>query len=817
MNGFGGGVRRFLASATGGGTTSPPPSAELPLKPGAPTWPPQSVTPSSPSVAPLFLRKDKQEDTESSRSPARVQKPLTNGSSHSPSPSRQLQSSLSRVPPPPTRLTTSKTVAQPPTNTRDELLISLLASEAVVDSHDFEILSSEEVEDLKKEQQVLLFRQGAMTKKLNLETKIRDAAVSLSRVNAAHKKVSAQSEEQLEAATKRVETAERELLRVADRANEVTKRLLEHRAGVLSYSVRSMERKMAPEGNTDSGYNTPSGTQRSPTGSSMSASVSQAQRFDGAHFVAGHAESVVPSGKPAPVAVLELEEKLTRATEALAASSAKQAELARELAAARAEKDAAEAAGAEELARTQETIAALERELPRLEGMDAEAQALAREKDEWAEEREALKRDIATAEEQRLEDLARLQAETDRLRDEDAVAFKRAQDELEDGAAALQALVNTYGIPMFARDPSIPALVSSLGSHMQGLVTKAETMTEAQAEWEVLRRKLEEDVRTGFDKREALSREVEDARREREEARKEVRAIELRVKTDVRAPSLSPMPSPRDFSSDKQLLAILQPVWAILPSPEARAAKFGNQRFRTGSGSGSPTSPNPNGTPTSLSDLDVRSLKTLYDPRTPSSPNLNGGTFTLEAFVQRVQALLADDRALIERLVRFAQAHDLLKKNAERAQKLAADGNAALETYQKQVHTLEERNMDLATRVSTLQDEVATLQSNVELARAEKRNIEAAAAEQATTCAQLTEANNALSAKTLALAAEAASAPEALRKQLEETRAALAAAQEEVEAMRAAEQGQSMALLEELNTLQEENGRLRDQVRAIKK
>ena len=35
-------------------------------------------------------------------------------------------------------------------NTRDELLISLLASEAVVDSREFDILSSEEVEELKK-------------------------------------------------------------------------------------------------------------------------------------------------------------------------------------------------------------------------------------------------------------------------------------------------------------------------------------------------------------------------------------------------------------------------------------------------------------------------------------------------------------------------------------------------------------------------------------------------------------------------------------------------------------------------------------------
>ena len=37
-----------------------------------------------------------------------------------------------------------------PLNTRDELLISLMASEAVVDSRDFEILAAEEVDELKK-------------------------------------------------------------------------------------------------------------------------------------------------------------------------------------------------------------------------------------------------------------------------------------------------------------------------------------------------------------------------------------------------------------------------------------------------------------------------------------------------------------------------------------------------------------------------------------------------------------------------------------------------------------------------------------------
>lgn len=145
---------------------------------------------------------------------------------------------------------------------------------------------------------------------------------------------------------------------------------------------------------------------------------------------------------------------------------------------------------------------------------------------------------------------------------------------------------------------------------------------------------------------------------------------------------------------------MLQPLWAILPSPEARATKLGatSKNFRTGS-------PIPNSTTTisSLSELDVRTLKTLYDTRqqgVPASPKPSSEPFSIEAFALRVQALLNDDKALIERLIRFAQAHDLLKKNAERAQKLAQDGNAAMETYQKQVKILEERNISLSAQYS---------------------------------------------------------------------------------------------------------------------
>jgi uncharacterized phage infection (PIP) family protein YhgE len=112
------------------------------------------------------------------------------------------------------------------------------------------------------------------------------------------------------------------------------------------------------------------------------------------------------------------------------------------------------------------------------------------------------------------------------------------------------------------------------------------------------------------------------------------------------------------------------------------------------------------------------------------------------------------------------------------------------------------------------------LQDAVERITDEKREVEMLAAEQAETCRQLAEANNTLSARALTLAEEAASAPEAVRKQLEgqlaECRSALGKAQEEVNAMRTSEQSQRVALLDELNSMQNENGVLRAQLRARK-
>ncbi|KAF8338585.1 hypothetical protein F5887DRAFT_1273072 [Amanita rubescens] len=666
-------------------------------------------------------------------------------------------------------------------NTRDELIISLL-----VDSREYDILTSEKALRLLQEHH------------------------SLVKMNSSNKSVSKQSEDQLEATNKRVDTAQAELLRVSHRANEVHRRLMEHRASVLSLSC------------CDSGYNSPiqNGTPSlSPSRSVMSA-ASTSTRFDGAHLFAGHVDAIIPKRARTPDAaaseITTLEEKLKAETEALTAAGKKQAELQRELSVLRLEKQEVETTMTLELQSAEETISALERELPKLENLEQQhldyrnqwkeerirleerqkeeeikqlVNALSEEKEKsrreleekkeetmqalaWSDEREQWERERAAAQDEKMEDLARLQEELERQKEEDLEILRAAGQELEDGLAAVDELMQAHEIAFFSRDSSLPGLVQAIGSHLQK-PKKSGTL---------LRRRLENDVRSGLNKREALQMELEEARRARDTT-----ALELnRRLTESPAQPPAPLPPveinvPLDVNVAK-VTSILLPLWNILPSP-ARG-------FRTGSPIGNVSSG-----AKSIADLDVRSLKTLYESARAGSSHAEGagGPFTFEAFAARVQALIADDRSLIERLIRFAQVHDMLRQNADRAQRLALDGTNSLETYQKQVKTLEERNAALMTRMMQIQEEMQFPQDAADHLEEEKQEFEAYAAEQAETLRQLTDANNTLSAP---------GGPDKIRKQLEvqlaECRNQLLAAETEVNAMRMSEQSQRLALMNEL-------------------
>jgi len=431
-----------------------------------------------------------------------------------------------------------------------------------------------------------------MTKKLHLETKIRDAAISLSKVNASHRKVSKQSDEQLEAANRRVEAAQKDMWRVSQRANDVHRRLLEHRAGVLSFSVRSLEKKMIGSDTEDTDS---SNSMMSPTTSSItSASTYSRSRFDGAHLFAGHADAQIPTHRRLPGAaeITALEEKLRAATDTLSEANKKQAEMTRELSHLRLEKQEVETMMGMDLQSAQETISALEKELPKLEAQDAQLKELLQERSiwdkdrarliertrqveemkqqlewleqqqeattsiteakessrlelerkdaeirelhsKWTTDRETWKNERARMEEEKLESLRTLQDEVDGLRHEDHQTLQKTHAEIDEALATLRNLVQQHGIVLFSRDYSLQGLLSSIGTHLDGVSAKLDDHGKAKDEWERIRKKLEEDVRSGLDKREALFREVEEARREREDARKEIRSFETRLRVCV--------------------------------------------------------------------------------------------------------------------------------------------------------------------------------------------------------------------------------------------------------------------------------------------
>ena len=492
-----------------------------------------------------------------------------------------------------------------------------------------------------------------------------------------------------------------------------------------------------------------------------------AQKFDGAHLFAGHEGALVPAKKQQPrnaqrkefeelqarldasrqreaelenaraVAEFDLEDAHRTAADARAALESeleqkcaafeeerkRTTELEDRLASLELELESSSTRGNDNAVRLKEHVWALKREL---DDVTAEAERVRTEAEvdakAWATERARFEQ-----EEKRWAQVAEgIESERARWEQEREELSAQAKDQVAAAADGLRALVQRFDVPLFSRESGLGVLVDALRRHL-------EKQTQSAEESGLL-------LAAEVEKRAALSNELETAKGEIQalQARSLPVSPRLQCCTCQRHHSdIYPMQNSRPtstyttttavaeprptsalaFAKDAAgFVAILQPLWATLPSPEARATRLSGatRPFRAGSGRTSPmgirTSPGPGSV--SISDMDVRALKSLYSngngngngngatssPGTPISQHssLADGTtttaiFSVEAFALRVQALIADDRALMERLIRFAQAHDLLKKNAERAQKLAQDSNAALETYQRQVRTLEEQ------------------------------------------------------------------------------------------------------------------------------
>jgi len=143
-------------------------------------------------------------------------------------------------------------------NTSDPIAMHLLVETALGDSQAFEVLSFEELEELKREEQLLNIRIETVRRKLALETKIRDAAKSMNRLfsNPTTPKMSRRisggsskrdtldrAEMELASSTQKCDELSRELYHLEQRSKQAREKLLKHTAGVLQMTYRQPKRR----------------------------------------------------------------------------------------------------------------------------------------------------------------------------------------------------------------------------------------------------------------------------------------------------------------------------------------------------------------------------------------------------------------------------------------------------------------------------------------------------------------------------------------------------------------------------------------------
>jgi chromosome segregation ATPase len=180
----------------------------------------------------------------------------------------------------------------------DPVAMHLLVETAIGDSQYFDMLTVEEVDALKQEQKALDARLGTVRKRMESETKIRDATRSLTRLaskkDQKHRRglgskgsnavqeyndLDDKSQEVLEASNRKIEDFIRELLEIESRMRMIDMQLLMHTAAVLQLTHRG------PKGRKDMGRLSQDGVRRPDSPASLETyEVGRVNDMDGDTF-----------------------------------------------------------------------------------------------------------------------------------------------------------------------------------------------------------------------------------------------------------------------------------------------------------------------------------------------------------------------------------------------------------------------------------------------------------------------------------------------------------------------------------------------------
>ncbi|KAJ3145196.1 hypothetical protein HDU89_007517 [Geranomyces variabilis] len=122
----------------------------------------------------------------------------------------------------------------------DGMIMDFMVQEAMSSTADFRVLPSEAYDARKKDLRVATAHIRSLQKRLALETKIREAAVSLAKFDSGDKAQMASAKEQLAQAERKVEAIAISLWRAVQRMMDAERSVFKHMTGVLRWNVKNL-------------------------------------------------------------------------------------------------------------------------------------------------------------------------------------------------------------------------------------------------------------------------------------------------------------------------------------------------------------------------------------------------------------------------------------------------------------------------------------------------------------------------------------------------------------------------------------------------
>ncbi|PSS00539.1 Up-regulated during septation-domain-containing protein [Coniella lustricola] len=133
---------------------------------------------------------------------------------------------------------------------KDPIQVHLLTETALTDSKEWQILSQEEVDELKKQIQSLTVRIEQARANLAIQTKYRDAAIAMTKLYHSAKRMTvdpkaAETQMERETSERNCEELASELFYLEKRIMEPQRRLLQHTAGILQLTHKAAAKNMS--------------------------------------------------------------------------------------------------------------------------------------------------------------------------------------------------------------------------------------------------------------------------------------------------------------------------------------------------------------------------------------------------------------------------------------------------------------------------------------------------------------------------------------------------------------------------------------------